>query len=62
MIGDFPRKEITEEPKLSDRSVEVKRTKQSNHNENKTENSYVEKEQQDIKNENNNNRIRGTER
>ena len=62
MIGDFPRKEITEEPKLSDRSVEVKRTKQSNHNENRTENSYVEKEQQDSKNENNNNRIQGTEK
>ena len=52
MIGDGQRKEKAEEPKSSDRSVEVKRTKQSNYNENKTENYYVEKEQQDIKREN----------
>ena len=33
-------------------SVEVRRTKQSNYNESKTENYYVKKEQQGIKSEN----------
>ena len=44
-------KQKAEEPKYSDRSVEINRTKQSYYNENKTENHNVEKEQQDIKNE-----------
>ena len=51
-IGDGQTKEKAEEPKYSDRSVEINRTKQSYYNENKTENHNVEKEQQDIKNEN----------
>ena len=52
LIGDGQRKEKAEEPKYSDRSAEINRTKQSNYNENKTENYHVEKEQQDIKSEN----------
>ena len=51
-IGDGQTKEKAEEPKYSDRSVEINRTKQSYYNENKTENHNVEKEQQDTKNEN----------
>ena len=45
-------KEKAEEPKNSDRSVEINRTKQPYYNENKTKNHNVEKEQQYIKNEN----------
>ena len=52
LIGDGQTKEKAEEPKYSDRSVEINRTKQSYYNENKTENHNVEKGQQDIKNEN----------
>ena len=52
LIGDGKTKEKAEEPIYSDRSVEINRTKQSYYNENKTENHNVEKEQQDIKNEN----------
>ena len=48
LIADGQRKEKAEEPKHSDRSVEFKRIKQSNYNENKTE-IYVEREQLDIK-------------
>ena len=51
-IGDGKRKEKAEEPKYSDKSVEINRTKQSNYNESKTENQNVEKDQQDIKSEN----------
>ena len=51
-IGDGQTKEKAEEPKYGDRSVKINRTKQSYYNENKTENHNVEKEQQDIKNEN----------
>ena len=50
--GDGQRKEKEEEPKYSDRNVEINRTKQSNYNENKTEKYHVDKEQQNIKNEN----------
>ena len=49
LIGDRQRKEKAEEPKYSDRSVEINGTKQSNYNENKTGNRNNEKEQQDIK-------------
>ena len=48
LIGDGQRKEKAEEPKYSDRGVEIKRTKQSNYTEKKTENYYVDKEQRDI--------------
>ena len=37
------------EPKYGDRIVEIKRTRQSNQNENKRKNYYGEKKQQDIK-------------
>ena len=43
MVGDGQRKKKEEEPKNSDRSIEIKRTQQSNYNENKTENYNVEK-------------------
>ena len=49
LIGDRQRKGKAEEPKYRGRSVEINRTKQSNYNENKTENRNNEKEQQDIK-------------
>ena len=49
LTGDRQRKEKAEEPKYSDRSVEINRTKQSTYNENKRENRNNEKEQQDIK-------------
>ena len=52
LIGDGQRKEKAEEPKYSDRSVEINRTKQSNYKENKIEKYHVEKEQQVIKSEN----------
>ena len=45
-VGDRQTKEKTEEPKHSDRSVEINKTKQSYYNENKTKNHNV-----DIKNE-----------
>ena len=51
LIGDGQTKE-DEEPKYSDRSVEINRTKQSKCNENETENYCVNKEQRDIKSEN----------
>ena len=51
-MGKEQRKEKAEEPKYSDRSAQVKRTQQSNCNENKTEKYCGENEQQDIKNEN----------
>ena len=51
LIGDGQRKKKPEEPKHSDRRVEINRLKQSNYNENKTENHNVEKDQQDIKSE-----------
>ena len=41
-----------EEPKYSDRSVEINKTKQSSYNDNKTKNHNVEKEQKDIKRKN----------
>ena len=43
LTGDVQRKEKEEEQKYSDRRVEINRTKQSNYNENKTENHNVEK-------------------
>ena len=46
LIGDRQTKEKAKEPKYSDRSVEINRTKQSNCNENKTKNHN-----DDIKNE-----------
>ena len=52
LIRGEQRKKKAEEPKYKDRSVEINRTKKSNYNENKTENHNVEKEQQNIKNEN----------
>ena len=48
LIGDEQRQEKGEEPKYSDRSVEINGTKQSNYNENKIEDCNVEKEQQDV--------------
>ena len=39
-FGIGQKKEKAEEPKYSDRSVEVKRTQPSNYYENKTENHY----------------------
>ena len=41
LIADGQRKEKAEEPKHSDRSVEFKRIKQSNYNENKEGNSWT---------------------
>ena len=52
LIEDGQGKEEAEEPKYSDRCVEINRTKQSNFNVKKTENYNIEKEQQDIKSEN----------
>ena len=52
LIRDGQRKEKAEEPKYSDGSVEINRTKPSNYKENKTEKYHVEKEQQAIKSEN----------
>ena len=43
LVGDGQRKKKVEEPKNSDRNIEIKRTQQSNYNENKTENYNVEK-------------------
>ena len=44
LIGDGQTKKKAEEPKYSDRSIEINRTKQSKYNENKTENHNAEKE------------------
>ena len=52
LIGDGQRNGKEEEPKHSDRSVEINRTTQLNYNENKTKNYHVQKKQQDIKSEN----------
>ena len=49
LVGDGQRKEKEEEPKYSDSTAEIGRTKHSNYNENETENHNVEKEQKDIK-------------
>lgn len=51
-IGDAQRKEKVEEPKYRYRSVEVKRTQQSNYNENKAGKYYGENEQLNINSEN----------
>ena len=52
MLDDRQKKEKAEEPKYSDRSVEVEKTQQSKKNENKTKNYYCDKEQQNIKSKN----------
>ena len=51
-IGDVQGKEKVEEPKYRYRRVEVKRTQQSNYNENKAEKYYGENEQWNINSEN----------
>ena len=51
-IGDAQRKEKVEEPKYRYRSVEDKRTQQSNYNENKAGKYYGENEQLNINSEN----------